>query len=1160
MCWSACVYIAVCAGCVCVLTYVHMRVCMLCVCVYGISQESDGPKPSPDLLSSSAQKDKKEDSTDCHDNHHSDHGSARGHRPGESSSDLNSSSEGRRRKSKTVTRGDSSSGEIYSDDEEAAYFPNKVKSRRHSQDRSPSHGTPGDSAARQRTDRSQSPAVSSSRHHRHRSVSSEREEWRGARRGDRKRSRSPKWSRHRSSDEDERDSKTGEDYRRGRNQHRSANRDRNNFGSTKNRYGSPVAGGQPRFGGDARKDGGRGGGNDSDSDSYHYGGNAGGKGNNSNVRGRRFGGYGQTRNYQQRGGGAGKWFGRGSGGKAGGNYGGYSSRGFHNMGGNVEMRGSILSADEISSKRQKGVALLPKPKERQCDNLDQFNYPAPPSWYLEEVEQWEKREEERKVAEAKSGEVVNGEKTEDNGKVGENGERKEDSMKVKGNGTEMTGHRSWWIEKEGVFEGKDENSKEPARPELNEECSDSAGMPVPVSVLSPPQGVLPATVTSSIPLTTSLGDGVSGTGSLGLASAVSLSTSSSLVPEAVSSASLTPQPPNVTTISPNTPASLASLATLAAVTSAPTVTSAFVVTSVSTTTNVPLAPSIPKMAVAPQTSTSPAGEMSSELQDGSVSLLDGSAPPPHAPPDSSSVVADSSAGLDPLSRTPSCLSLSPRRAVESTSAATASAFSQPVADSSGSHIRRDTPMEMEATPTSVGDCGTSSYEVEAVSDEDNEADSSSGLILDRRDGLLPESSGDGLPIGEATSGGVGGDNGKSGEDGVASDVSMPSKPLDEGNVSMETSDCSVRMDTSNTSVPMETSNTSVPMDTSNTSVPDESNVSGKAYIVNDSGGLSLPDEDGVASETGTVSGDDRLKVNPQKQQILFSDISRIQVHVAPVSDPATPSQTLPPNEDSLRAASTHQSLQPMLETTPISPCTSDDGAPRSPSDVLSMTVPVQTDRDLGKGDEGTVTSTSSQVPVLAAKQGEQIPKDTNNDEDDDLFTYTLRPRKQERKRKKTAKKPPPAFRPKLLSESDEDINYDDYLDQLVDEEEDLEEPLGIVPGTQLPGGPSGVSRKENAKTGLTSSRASGRQESSVVVSPNIEGRKGGLDAGFMADDDEMARDVNSGRRKYSSECRLHDRHSARKPFLEKIGFYSLEVFMVFASMLFWCLTESRRHK
>ena len=45
---------------------------------------------------------------------------------------------------------------------------------------------------------------------------------------------------------------------------------------------------------------------------------------------------------------------------------------------------------KVVQRRERGLSLLPTPRNiSACNNLDQFNYPAPPSWYLEAVEEWE---------------------------------------------------------------------------------------------------------------------------------------------------------------------------------------------------------------------------------------------------------------------------------------------------------------------------------------------------------------------------------------------------------------------------------------------------------------------------------------------------------------------------------------------------------------------------------------------------------------------------------------------------------------------------------------------------------------------------------------------------------------------------------------------------
>ena len=56
-------------------------------------------------------------------------------------------------------------------------------------------------------------------------------------------------------------------------------------------------------------------------------------------------------------------------------------------------------AAKVKKRREDGLPLLPQPNLDKCGNLDQYNYPAPPSWYLEELEAWEKREKDREEEE-----------------------------------------------------------------------------------------------------------------------------------------------------------------------------------------------------------------------------------------------------------------------------------------------------------------------------------------------------------------------------------------------------------------------------------------------------------------------------------------------------------------------------------------------------------------------------------------------------------------------------------------------------------------------------------------------------------------------------------------------------------------------------------------
>lgn len=63
-----------------------------------------------------------------------------------------------------------------------------------------------------------------------------------------------------------------------------------------------------------------------------------------------------------------------------------------------------VTAQQFKKRREKGLSLLATPKIKPSDNLDQFNYPAPPSWYLEAVEKWEReRGQDGKAASDQTG-------------------------------------------------------------------------------------------------------------------------------------------------------------------------------------------------------------------------------------------------------------------------------------------------------------------------------------------------------------------------------------------------------------------------------------------------------------------------------------------------------------------------------------------------------------------------------------------------------------------------------------------------------------------------------------------------------------------------------------------------------------------------------------
>ena len=54
-------------------------------------------------------------------------------------------------------------------------------------------------------------------------------------------------------------------------------------------------------------------------------------------------------------------------------------------------------AATVKERRDRGEALMATPKGATCNNLDQFNYPAPPSWYIEALEAYEEKEKEREL-------------------------------------------------------------------------------------------------------------------------------------------------------------------------------------------------------------------------------------------------------------------------------------------------------------------------------------------------------------------------------------------------------------------------------------------------------------------------------------------------------------------------------------------------------------------------------------------------------------------------------------------------------------------------------------------------------------------------------------------------------------------------------------------
>ena len=291
---------------------------------------------------------------------------------------------------------DTEEGEIFSDDEEAAYFPQRIKSRSATGPAGGQEGE-GDANGSETTDEkkmtrrrrfSNSPERDSYRSRRQRSRERERDsepkslatlffedregsqselsddgrEGRGKRRGDRFRhSNSPasRSTRERDRDRTPRDrDKRERDYYRGRDSHRSRECDQDsNVDSSEEESSWSHRG--PRSSGSKGYQ------------PYQRGGRR-GTGNYHSKHGQKHDRFGAV--------------GSGSRGRQNSNW--SPSSGQMNTGMTAHEFHSL--ADRVKKRREKGLSLLPTPKMKASDNLDQFNYPAPPSWYLEAVEKWQK--------------------------------------------------------------------------------------------------------------------------------------------------------------------------------------------------------------------------------------------------------------------------------------------------------------------------------------------------------------------------------------------------------------------------------------------------------------------------------------------------------------------------------------------------------------------------------------------------------------------------------------------------------------------------------------------------------------------------------------------------------------------------------------------------
>ena len=266
-------------------------------------------------------------------------------------------------------------GEIFSDDEEAAYYPQHVRSR--PQPKAASDRTKSDA---EKSDTESPSNVRSGRLSRDRG----REKERNLRSSPESETDSTHHGRSDTKElgffEDRDGSGSESAGSRDRTRSRSRERDREHRSSPK--YGRNRNRERDRGGTRSR--------NDDDS------------GDRSSHHGRQMGGYGRTKGvyggYQQRGGYGSSKF------QAGGGYTSSVQPGLMNTGMTAQQFHNL--ALKVKQRKEDGLPLLPQPNLDKCGNLDQYNYPAPPSWYLEEVENWEKREKEEENDRATSEEKV----------------------------------------------------------------------------------------------------------------------------------------------------------------------------------------------------------------------------------------------------------------------------------------------------------------------------------------------------------------------------------------------------------------------------------------------------------------------------------------------------------------------------------------------------------------------------------------------------------------------------------------------------------------------------------------------------------------------------------------------------------------------------------
>ena len=234
----------------------------------------------------------------------------------------------------------------------------------------------------------------------------------------------------------------------------------------------------------------------------------------------------------------------------------------------------------------------------------------------------------------------------------------------------------------------------------------------------------------------------------------------------------------------------------------------------------------------------------------------------------------------------------------------------------------------------------------------------------------------------------------------------------------------------------------------------------------ESGIVSGDKSDQAMCEGGGVSGDREVvsdkplieKVNPREQLILLSEITRVQVYVAPVTS----------NEET-RASPVASLEQPQMAASQMAPPS--QNAPLPLSQVAPLAIQDMSSLPVAEPPLPSTTPTldsllalsapvdpSTQPSVTTGEHKESKETSALTEEDEEPVIYSLRSKGKGNRRKRAGHslKKPAVVRPKLHSESDTtEVNYDDYLDQLLEEEEEEEAPgKNILEISSLSGGQS----------------------------------------------------------------------------------------------------------